>query len=169
MVEETIAHHNEKHKSFYEQFFDEKDNAIEDMLKVNFVISHSLNITKDRPRIEYELKKYYPDIYERLDQAHKDSMRMEVKRNIQKGKNEGLFRLDLDEEVIADLLLAQVQGIKHRSREKDSMEYNSYYNDQVFLYHLHGVVNEKGLAFTKEHYLKIKEELKETIKNIIPN
>jgi AcrR family transcriptional regulator len=61
------------------------------------------------PSIFYDLKKYHPDAWA-LFSTHKSTFILDqITRNLRRGIAEGLFRNDLDVEVLARLNLAQIE------------------------------------------------------------
>ena len=61
------------------------------------------------PSIFYDLRKFHPATWQ-LWQAHKTEFILsQIKENLRRGIEEGLFRADLDMEVLARLRLAQIE------------------------------------------------------------
>jgi AcrR family transcriptional regulator len=124
-------------------------NAIEELVEIAQCISHML---KDySPVIEYDLKKYYPDIYVRLRELKRDHMYNFIRDNLSKGKNEGLYRSDLDVDVLTKLSVSHIDSMF--DSEVISIEEfldRRFYNE-YFVYHLRGIANENGLMVLKEH------------------
>ncbi|MDQ2794345.1 MAG: TetR/AcrR family transcriptional regulator, partial [Bacteroidota bacterium] len=61
------------------------------------------------PSIFYDLRKYYPEAWA-LFRAHKSTFILDqITRNLRRGITEGLFRADLDVDVLARLSLAQIE------------------------------------------------------------
>lgn len=82
-------------------------NAVEEMLHVSQWADQQFGDI--HPSIFYDLRKYYPTTWQ-LFQAHKNTFILEqITRNLRRGIAEGLFRSDLDVEVLARLNLAQIE------------------------------------------------------------
>lgn len=61
------------------------------------------------PRIIFDIKKYYPEIWE-MFLEHCDNVILEkVKQNLKRGIKEGVFRQDININLVAKLTVAQVQ------------------------------------------------------------
>lgn len=90
-----------------EGFMKEASNAIDELFRI-------MNLTKQvfsqmHPSIFHDLKKYHPESYD-LWMRHKNSFMLEkVKENMVRGMEEGLYRQDLDVEVMARMRLAQIE------------------------------------------------------------
>ncbi|MBF9221569.1 TetR/AcrR family transcriptional regulator [Hymenobacter ruricola] len=82
-------------------------NAIEEMLTISRWADEQFSNV--HPSIFNDLKKYHPVAWE-LFGRHKNSFILEqITRNLRRGMAEGLFRPDLDVDVLARLNLAQIE------------------------------------------------------------
>ncbi len=84
-------------------------NAIEELTEiarcVNYMLKEYSAVT------EYDLKKYYPDLYIRFREARRERLLRFIHDNLAKGKNEGLFRADLNIGILSKLSLAHIDGM----------------------------------------------------------
>jgi AcrR family transcriptional regulator len=81
--------------------------AVQEMLTISAWADQQFSNV--HPSIFYDLKKYHPTAWE-LFRAHKSGFILEqITRNLRRGMAEGLFRADLDVEVLARLNLAQIE------------------------------------------------------------
>lgn len=128
-------------------------NAIEELLEVGI---HIVKTTRDyNLSAEYDLKKYYPDLFNKMHEIRKDRMYNAVLANIKKGKKEGLFRMDMDDEIIAKMQTSRFISM-HTDEFFDANEIvNPKYILELFIYHIRGIANKKGF-----------EVLDKTLKNI---
>ena len=82
-------------------------NAVEEMLTIAQWADEQFSGI--HPSIFHDLKKYHPAAWE-LFGAHKNTFILEqITQNLRRGMVEGLFRPDLDVEVLARLSLAQIE------------------------------------------------------------
>jgi AcrR family transcriptional regulator len=136
-----------------EKIINKKLNAIEELLEVGIQIVKT--IKEYNPSTEYDLKKYYPELFKNLHNFRKEKMYKSILNNIQNGKDEGLFREDLDNEIIAKVQVSRFI----------SMNTNDFFNaDEVlqpknilelFIYHIRGIANKKGLEVLEQTLNKI--------------
>lgn len=135
-------------------------NAIEELIEVS---QHVNSQMKDySPTYEYDLKKYYPDIYRSLMSARRKLMYESMLANIRKGKKEGIYRKELDEKIIAKLHLLRIENLQSTEIFDEEEMHSAKFFREVFVYHIHGLATEKGLkvlqknvhklALLKEHY-----------------
>lgn len=123
-------------------------NAIEQLLMVSKIINSKLK--QINPATEYDLRKYYPTHFHRLVKARREHVYSKIIENIRRGKEEGLYRLDLNEDIIAKLQLSRVENIV----DNDVFSINEFTSDkffhEIFVYHIRGISNERGIAFLEE-------------------
>ena len=73
-----------------------------------------------------------------------------------KGKKEGLFRKNLDAEVIAKLHLFRIENL-YDSDLFTSEELNSFDTfHELFVYHLQGIMSEKGREFFEKNFSRFR-------------
>ena len=112
----------------------------------NLLAKTPYNTTLDNSKISEELGIKIPDWREELkNEIKKEKMYDSVIKNIIKGKNEGLYRDDLDEEIIAKMQTSRFlnistdQVINHEEMLKPRFIY------EMFIYHIRGMANKKGI------------------------
>jgi AcrR family transcriptional regulator len=82
-------------------------NAVEEMLTLSAWADKEFSNV--HPSIFYDLKKYHPDAWT-LFSTHKNAFILDqITQNLRRGIAEGLFRADLDVEVLARLNLVQIE------------------------------------------------------------
>jgi AcrR family transcriptional regulator len=128
-------------------------NAIEELLEVGVYIIKSI---KDyNPSTQYDLKKYYPELYTKFHDVRKERMHQAILINIEKGKEQGLYRTELDNEIIAKI---QTSRFIHMSSDeffdRDEM-LKPQYVMELFIYHIRGIANNKGLEVLEKTLEKI--------------
>ena len=129
-----------------------KFNAIEELLEVSKIINHMLK--EISPTTEYDLKKYYPEHHQKLVKIRREHSYEKIKANIIKGKQEKLYRDELNEDLIAREQVSRIESII--DNEVISVEeYTSpEHFKEFFIYHIRGIANENGIKFLEE---KLKE------------
>lgn len=128
-------------------------NAIDELLEVNrFVSFHLKNYS---PAFDYDLKKYYPEIFRKVQIQRRDLMYRNILANMQKGKNEGIYRADLDEEIIARLHVSRMESMHENSMFTIEDFMNGRVFRELFIYHIRGIANEKGIEFLELNMHKL--------------
>ncbi len=133
------------------QIFNMKYNAIEELFEVHKLIKQMIN--EYNPSTEFDLKKYYPEIFHDIKSGKRQKMYEAVLNNLIKGKEEGLYRHELDENIIAKLYVSRIESACENDIFTEE-EYKSpaFIND-IIVYHIRGVANKKGIDVL-EHILK---------------
>ena len=107
IVRDVIVRHTSQSQSECASLASHAANAVEEMLNISRWAEQEFgNI---HPSIFYDLKKYHPAGWD-LFAAHKSTFILDqITRNLRRGMAEGLFRPDLDVDVLARLSLAQIE------------------------------------------------------------
>jgi len=155
LVKKVCEHELAKKRESFMQLSRGSLNAIEEIIEANKLV---LKIIKEyNPTKFYDLKKYYPDIYNKIRKDQRDNMYRTMVANLKKGKEEGLFRKDLDENVIAKLYISRVEY----PLESDLLTPEEFTSPrfiiQSFIYHIHGIANEKGLKMVEKYMKEIRK------------
>lgn len=152
LVEYCVDNLVQKRDCAFREIEKEAMNAIEELFLVN---EHVVNMLKNyNPSTEYDLKKYYPHLYEKLRKFRRENMYEAVKNNIIKGKQENLYRKNLDEDIISRVHVSRIEN-SFANEMFGIEELTSWkFIREMFIYHVHGIANEKGITF---FYEKLKE------------
>jgi len=122
---------------------DASKNPIEELYDIKMYVMNHLKNEKTSP--QYQLKKYYPQIFEALRVKQFDIMYESVKESLQKGVNTTLFREHINVDFIARMYFNGMMGIKDASifpRDVFSME---YLMESYLEYHLRAIVTDNGM------------------------
>lgn len=119
-------------------------NPIEELYDIKMFVMQHLKNEKASP--QYQLKKYYPQIYEVLSIKQFEKMHDSVKESLQRGVDTELFRANIDTDFISRMYFNGMTGVKDdRIFPKDifSME---YLMESYLEYHLRAICSKKGLT-----------------------
>jgi len=118
-------------------------NPIEELYDVKMYVMHYLKDEKTSP--QFQLKKYYPQIYQRLHLKQFEKMHESVKESIQKGVDTGLFRSNIDVDFISRMYFNGMVGIKDETIFPKSSFTMDYLMENYLEYHLRAIVTDTGL------------------------
>ncbi len=123
-------------------------NAIDQLL-----MYHSIQkelIKGHKPAFAYDLEKYYPDLYEKFQKLKLEKMIKAVKRNTSEGIEQGLYRSDLNVDLIARLTVQRAESII----DSDFFTHEEFLTTNLFSeilkYHIFGIVSDKGREIVKQ-------------------
>jgi len=119
-------------------------NAIEDLFEISLFMNKLM--MDHSPAMEYNLKKYYPHHFEKIVKTREDGIFNYILLNLKKGKLEGFYRDEIDEDIIAKLYLSRFEN----TRFIDLFTVEDYASLKLFMelltYHIRGIATKKGIA-----------------------
>ncbi|MGZ5244590.1 MAG: TetR/AcrR family transcriptional regulator [Bacteroidia bacterium] len=127
------------------------DNAIDEML--NIYRNHSRMIKRMNISLTYELRKYFPESWQKLEAFRNDFIFKSVYENLQKGIRAGLYRDDLNTIIIAKFYTGRVFDIVNPELFPIGEFSPDMLLHEMFLYHINGVASEKGLKYMKDNVM----------------
>jgi len=111
---------------------------------------------KISPTAMHDLRKYYPEIFHNQVKTHREAFHRNVAENLERGMEEGLYRDDLDAEVIANLYAGMTAMVIDKGVFPAQERSLSEILHQHTMYHFNGVVNQFGRE-RLEQYLRQEE------------
>ncbi len=118
-------------------------NPIEELYDIKMFVMQHLKNEKASP--QYQLKKYYPDIYNRLRYKQFEIMHDSVKESLEKGVDTDVFRSNIDTDFISRLYFNGMTGIKDEAIFPSSKFNMGYLMESFLEYHLRAIVTSKGM------------------------
>lgn len=119
-------------------------NAIEELFEISLFMNKLMR--EQNPATDHDLKKYYPNHYQKSIKARREGMYNYILLNLKKGKKEELYRDDMDEEIIAKIYLSRVESIPFN----DLYTIEEFTSIRLFVelltYHIRGIATKKGIA-----------------------
>lgn len=138
----------------------EENNAIDILIQVSIVVSEQIG--RFDPKLKFEMKKYYESIFHKFMQDKQAHIFEQISNNILKGISEGLYRDNLNVELIAGLYVRNLVDMHN----KDYCFVENITFDQIFETmfenHIRAISTPAGLAW----FEKRKSELIHLQKNI---
>lgn len=126
-------------------------NPIEELYDIKlFVMNYFKN---ERVSPQYQLKKYYPEIYERLQIKQFEKMHSSVKHSLAMGVDTELFRPDIDIDFISRMYFNGMTGIRDISIFPENMFDKNDLFESYLEYHLRAIITKKGLNLLN-NYIK---------------
>lgn len=107
------------------------------------------------PIISFEFRKYYPKVFDEFLFMKKELIIGYIKKNIEQGIKEGLFREDLNKEIVAHLYFQKIEDF-HRLDIDDLKDF-SYIKvfEVMFENHIRGIANTKGIEYFEQQKEKL--------------
>ena len=133
-----------------------KQNAIEDLFWVNRKINQIIKDTN--PSKEFDLQKYYPEIYRKIHALRTEKTMESMLANLRKGKKEKLYRQDFKEDIIARMYLLRMHRIPHNEIISAKEFTSSSFIYEMFVYHIRGIASAEGIKFLENNIHKLLPE-----------
>jgi AcrR family transcriptional regulator len=118
-------------------------NAIEELFEISMFMNRL--IRDQNPATDYDLRKYYPHHYQRMVKTRREKMYNYILLNLKKGIEEGLYRDDMNKEIIAKFYLSRSENI-HFNELFTVEEFTSIkLFIELLTYHIRGIATRKGI------------------------
>ncbi|WP_378185783.1 TetR/AcrR family transcriptional regulator [Aquimarina sp. W85] len=122
---------------------EENNEPIEELYAIKaFVMNHLKN---EQASPQYQLNKYYPKIYNALKIKQFEVMQECVIENLKRGMSKGVFRKNIDVQIISRLYFIGMVGIKDQSMFPTTQFPMPNLMEDYLEYHIRGIATNKGL------------------------
>jgi AcrR family transcriptional regulator len=129
-------------------FLSEIEGALLPAVEELFLVNQKLREMRVRysPSFYFDLRKYYPKIYENWLREHRNNSYQLITHNLRKGKSEGVYRAEINEHFIGLLHMARLEMLENSDIFGNQESASGRFLQEIFIYHLHGICNPRGLA-----------------------
>ncbi len=157
LVNQVLNSEHVSHCKAFNEILQRKLNAIEELFELYNSIKRM--IRDYNPSMDYDIRKYYPDLFLKIRESRRKSMFDSTLENMVKGKKQGLYRKDLNAGIISRLHLLRIENLVDNDLFSAD-ELNSFeVFHELFVYHLHGIMSNKGRDFFEKNFGKFSETL----------
>jgi len=118
-------------------------NPIEEVFTIKSLIMDQLKDEKSSPH--YQLQKYYPRIFKLLKDKQFETVNECVKHNLEKGIDQGIYRKEIDLDIITRFYLNGNSGLLNYELFPINKFSTSQLKDTFLEYHIRAIATEKGL------------------------
>ncbi len=143
LVEQTVMHVHETCMFSINGVCNVGHNAIHENFEVKKVFKNLLKSNDNSPM--YQLKKYYPKIHERVMSKEFLMFQDCISKNIEKGIIEGLYRKDIDINVITRLYFVLVMAVHDGNVFTYDKNTINKLEIDILEYHTRAIATEKGI------------------------
>ncbi len=153
LVSKAVDREIGKINAKYENVVERNLNAIEEILEFNRLGTEMMK--NQSASAEYDLKKYYPDLLEKVKKVRREKMYIMVLDNLKKGKAQGIFRKDMNEEIIAKLHVSRIMAMGDNICFTHDELLSTEVFREIYIYHIHGIANARGLDILDKRLKKM--------------
>ena len=133
----------------FQNIFDEHNFEGVNAIKILLIVSREIALRfKDvTPSMTFDLRKYYPDLYNKHFKERQDFIFMKIQINLTKGINQGMYRKDLSIELVSRLYLSRLNDMHN----PDLFPPEQFSDDTLFNfmidYLIRGIATPEGIEF----------------------
>ncbi len=143
---ETITDHNKQKCMLIKN---EADNAVhEQYLSSDAAQEIFSNMNSS---VLFDLNRFYPNVFAEFENHKKKFLFNVIKDNLIRGTKEGLFRKDIDVNIITWLQLELISGMLRNEDVMSGKVSAAQFERQMKDFFLHGLCTEKGLRFVSKY------------------
>ncbi|NKI30973.1 TetR/AcrR family transcriptional regulator [Croceivirga thetidis] len=142
LVEETTMHLFLEISNGIDHIISLQKNPIEELYEIKKFVMTRLKDEKASP--QYQLRKYYPKLFETLKDQEFCVMQECVVDNIKRGMEIGIYRENLDVQFVARIYFAGAVSLGDLDLFPNSMFTKLQLEDYYLEYHLRGIVTPEG-------------------------
>jgi len=95
--------------------------------------------------MEYDLRKYYPNLYEKNIKRRREHIYQKMVMNMEQGRKEGSFRTDFNIDIIARLHILKIEGLLQSDIFEDTDYSIVEMFKELFIHHFMGIASPKGV------------------------
>jgi len=120
-------------------------NPVEEIVLISKEVSQQLKGTN--PSIFFDLRKYHPDAWQLFNNFSNEFVFSQIKENLINGKLKGLYREDINPDIIARLYISMMQIITNPELFSNvDYDFGAVYSEMI-RYHFHGICTSKGCKY----------------------
>lgn len=123
-------------------------NAIDELLSITTHMGKK--IKEIHPSIHFDLEKYYPEAWEVFHRHKRGRVYLDVLNNMKRGMKEGLYRQDLNPEILTRIHISRIDLVFDGELFPPSLFDFGQVFVEMMTYHIHGIASEKGIAYLNE-------------------
>ena len=143
IVKQIILYQMRKMDSEFREIAKMKKNAIETLLYISDIITRY--VSEANSSFNFDLMKYHPEAWKLLLQFKRDRVFNHVKENLITGVKEGLYRPDLNPDVISLLYVSRFRtGMDPDILPDMHFNFHSFFKE-LLTYHIRGIASEQGI------------------------
>ena len=127
---------------------EKNENAIDELFEIDEKLC--LMLKNRPPRLINNLKKYYPNVWEILDEIKKKHLFTCITENMDRGKEQGLYRNEANSNIIAKLMMNTVDAlVDDATFPLTQYDFKSLLKENR-IYHIRGIATDKGIKYLEQ-------------------
>ncbi len=142
IVQLVTQHHIDREKREFAQVLEESENALDELFKLSKCLRR--NMSEINPSLLFDLQKYHPTSWEMFVEFKNVFIKNQVLRVIRRGKEEGFFREELNDEILAIFRIESIQmTFDQKIFPKEQFDFTEI-QLAIYDHFVHGLLTIKG-------------------------
>ncbi|NND06619.1 MAG: TetR/AcrR family transcriptional regulator [Saprospiraceae bacterium] len=155
LITSVLDQHMKEVRTSIEDLKSVAENPIHELLLISKFMTKMLK--EISPHTIYDLKKYYPNHWKKIDQDRSALLLDYISKNLEKGIESGLYRSDLDSALIASLYLKIAIYVTDEKILDNPNNASLKLYGEFIKYHLRGIVSEAGMKIIRHYQVLLNE------------
>jgi Transcriptional regulator len=149
LILEVFQKHIKEEETAINEISTQSKDAVDEIIGIARYVTALLR--EISPTTLYDMQKYYGDIWGMMEKLHQGHIYDTIKANLDRGILEGLYRENLNSDIIAKLYVGKTMLVV----DEDVFPLKDYNKEKLYLeyvhYHLHGIALPKGLKLFEKY------------------
>jgi hypothetical protein len=112
-----------------------------------------------QPAVIFDMQKYYPEAWAIMEEHKCVFIHNQVKENLEEGIKEGLYRKNMNPELVTRIYVTLINSIFDTPIYPSSNHSFKEMHTEVVRYHLRGITNEKGADYMQQLFNKTNSDI----------
>jgi TetR/AcrR family transcriptional regulator, cholesterol catabolism regulator len=142
LVHAAVVYMIDCHQTMFDKTMQAEVNAIEQLISIISIMQemvHGMNLV-----CFMDLQRYYPRAFQYLENHRHKTMLNDITTNLKQGIEEGLYREDINVDIISAFRMESVMMIFHTSLYKQNKYDIVKVNNELFAHYMYGIASVKG-------------------------
>lgn len=154
IIIQSTALYFEKEHEVMNEIENGAENAVEHLFNLTICLRDRIKNTNTS--VLFDLKKYYPKAFEKYKSYKHEVIFNSVIKNLRRGIEEGLFRSDINPEILAYLRIGEIELSFNKEYFPEEKFTLVEIHEQLFDHFTYGILSEKGFKLFETYKQKEK-------------
>lgn len=150
LVRKSIQLHIDEEQCCMDDLMEVQGNAIDELMAMTKMVGSQMK--EMHPSVIFDLKKYHLEAYRSLTRHRDDFIYSHIKENIESGMKSGLYRSNINPEILTHLYISMVNVIMDPESTTLSEHSNAEIYTEMIRYHIRGIASAKGRDYLKQKF-----------------
>lgn len=148
LVNRIMDQHLRQEELLLQQIRDESANAMDEWHKI---FDHNCKfLSSMNPSVIFDLRKYHTEAWSMFHDYKREVIGSVVMENMRRGKREGLYRNDIDENILSRIYVFRLEMFADGSLFPDNKFSRGEVLSAFVVYHLRGIASPKGINYLEK-------------------